>query len=347
MKPRLRPASNRLVLSSAAKAGLVLVALVLATTSGCKQPSRSEIRCETADALQQQSDDMRSLREVDPSLVKYEQIDVIETGLQEPRGIAVQGGPHPALYVVGDRRLRVFDDTGFCGYDHQFPEAVYAMALADDGCSYIGFRKRIAAYNYRPQLQSQWTLPGEDAYLTCLAVSGAEVWAADAGNRMVLHYTKSGELLGKIGEPDESSDTAQFIVPSPHFDVLLKGEDELLITNPGRRRVETYNKDGELQSYWGKAAQNLAGFCGCCNPTDIAVLPDGRVVTAEKGLPRVKVYSPDGKFDCVVATPDDFSARAVGLDLAVSADGRVFVLEPAAAVVHVFAEKTQKGAEQG
>ena len=35
----------------------------------------------------------------------------------------------------------------------------------------------------------------------------------------------------------------------------------------------------------------MADFFGCCNPAQLAVLPDGRFVTAEKGIPRVKIYS--------------------------------------------------------
>jgi len=76
----LGPASRSINISSAAKAGLVVVAIMVAASSGCNELSRSDIRSETADALQTQDDDMRSLREVDPKLINYEQIDVIETG---------------------------------------------------------------------------------------------------------------------------------------------------------------------------------------------------------------------------------------------------------------------------
>jgi sugar lactone lactonase YvrE len=82
----------------------------------------------------------------------------------------------------------------------------------------------------------------------------------------------------------------------------------------------------------------IDGFCGCCNPTDIALLADGRVVTAEKGLPRVKVMNPDGTLSCVVAPPDGLSAGASGTDLAVGPDGRVYVLDPQVQLVRIFAE---------
>jgi hypothetical protein len=90
----------------------------------------------------------------------------------------------------------------------------------------------------------------------------------------------------------------------------------------------------------------IDGFCGCCNPTDIAVLPDGRVVTAEKGIPRVKILDRDGTLSCVVATPDDLSAAASGLDLAIDTGGRVLVLDRQARLLRVFAEKQQTVAEE-
>jgi len=81
------------------------------------------------------------------------------------------------------------------------------------------------------------------------------------------------------------------------------------------------------------------GFCGCCNPSHIALFPDGRFVTSEKGLPRVKVYDAKGVFVGLVAGPDMFAEDAVGLDLAVDSRGRILVLDPARRMVRVFAAK--------
>ena len=60
--------------------------------------------------------------------------------------------------------------------------------------------------------------------------------------------------------------------------------------NPGRHKIEAYTFDGELETSWGTPATTIGGFSGCCNPTHIAMLPDGSFVTSEKGLARVKVY---------------------------------------------------------
>lgn len=62
------------------------------------------------------------------------------------------------------------------------------------------------------------------------------------------------------------------------------------------------------------------GFCGCCNPTHFALLPDGGFVTAEKGIVRVKVYGPDGKLRAFVLPP---MRKPAVVDLAADRDGRV------------------------
>ena len=98
------------------------------------------------------------------------------------------------------------------------------------------------------------------------------------------------------------------VAPSPHLDVAAAPDGTAWVTNPGRHRLEHYSADGQLLRTWGKASAAIAGFTGCCNPTDIAVLPDGRLVTAEKGIPRVKIYKTNGTFESVVAGPESFTA---------------------------------------
>ncbi len=86
----------------------------------------------------------------------------------------------------------------------------------------------------------------------------------------------------------------------------------------------------------------LEGFCGCCNPSHLARMADGRFVTSEKGLPRVKLYAEDGTFVGLVAGTDAFAKETVGLDLAVDGDGRILVLDPVAKAVRVFVPKARE-----
>jgi len=80
----------------------------------------------------------------------------------------------------------------------------------------------------------------------------------------------------------------------------------LYIANPGRHRVDVFTQDGIYQPElsFGEPSGRLEGFPACCNPIGLAVLDDGRILTVEKGISRIKIYRTDGTLDTVVAGPD-------------------------------------------
>jgi hypothetical protein len=65
-------------------------------------------------------------------------------------------------------------------------------------------------------------------------------------------------------------------------------------------------------------------------------MPNGDFVTVEKGVVRVKIYGPDGRFKCVVAPPKAFADGAVVTDIAVGRDGDVLLLDSKSKFVRVF-----------
>jgi hypothetical protein len=71
------------------------------------------------------------------------------------------------------------------------------------------------------------------------------------------------------------------------------------------------------------------------------VLPCGALITAEKGIPRVKVYEADGTLSAVVAGASDFASGETGLDLATrqANGGEVLVLVPSRRIVRVYVKK--------
>ncbi|MBM3477523.1 MAG: hypothetical protein FJX75_29995 [Armatimonadetes bacterium] len=317
-------------------AAVWIAGLGLLTLAGCQPTAHQDVRKATqaADALDAVE---RAQRQVDPRLVTYRQVTRVETGQREPRGVAF--GADGTLYVVGDQEVRVFSATGTLQFAIRLPEPPHCIAVDKSGLMAIGYRSAVRLHQASGNVQAQWPLAGARAYVTCVALSGEDVWVADAGDRVVLRYDRTGQLRGRLGERDTKRGVPGLQLPSHHLDVAVGPDKLLLVNNPGRLALETYTQEGKLVSSWGKAGMEIDAFCGCCNPTDIALLPDRRVITAEKGLPRVKVFRPDGRLDGVVATPDDLSAAASGADLAVDRDGRIAVLDPQARVVRLFVEK--------
>jgi hypothetical protein len=229
---------------------------------------------------------------------------------------------------------------------------VRSLAVAPDGTVFAGLKDHVEVYDTKGRRSAVWEAPKGRPFLTGIAVGEKDVFVADAGNRLVWRHDRAGAVVGRIGEKNREKDIPGLILPSPFLDVEL-GQDGLLrVNNPGRHRVELYTVEGDLELAWGKPSMAIAGFCGCCNPVNLALLPDGRCVTFEKGLPRVKVYSADGTMECVVAGTEAFadtrredaisSADEVmygGLDGVVDSLGQVHVLDLLGGGVQVFRRK--------
>jgi len=314
-------------IAGTAVAFLVCAALVVMSVQGARQ--RAE--------LARQSDSPVAQDKINPSLIRYREVRRTETGLHDARGIAV--GTDGSLYAAGDSSVIRFNAAGERRGIQPQDESPYCLAVAGDGSLLVGTRGAVSVFTKDGKRAARWTVPGKQAYLTSLAVTENDVWAADAGGRVVYHYDRSGRLLGRIGEKDAKRGIPGLVSPSPYLDVAVAKDGTVWVANPGRHQLEHYTKDGRLISTWGEAGMAVEGFSVCCNPANFALLPDGRIVTAEKGLRRVKIYRADGTFDCVVAGPDAFSAGNGALDVAVDGQGRVYVLDRADGTVHVFDAK--------
>lgn len=177
------------------------------------------------------------------------------------------------------------------------------------------------------------------AHLTSLTATESALYAADAGNRVVYRFSLDGELQQRLGARNPAAGRTGFVIPGPFFDLAIGHDGTLWAVNPGLLALENFSADGKVRSSWGTASVDVDGFCGCCNPTHLAILPDGGFVTAEKGIVRVKVHEPTGALRTVVAGPRQFADDVVIADLGVDGQARILVLDPAARAVRIFARK--------
>jgi hypothetical protein len=343
MRNRKRPMTRRQFIKESARGSGVLAVSGTAIAASA-QLARAASAGKEANPF---AYDVGRLRKTDPKLVHYEQTGRFPSPYPNPHRIAV--GPEDRLYVAAGNYVSVLDREGGRVSEIALAGPARCVAVARDGTIYAGLRDHVEVFDRKGQRQAAWESPGKRSWFTGLAVGESDVFAADAGNRVVLRYDKSGKLAGRIGEKNKERGIPGLIVPSPYLDVKLAGDGLLRVNDPGRHRVEGYTPSGDLEFSWGKPSAGIEGFCGCCNPVGLALLPDGRYVTCEKGLPRVKIYSTEGAFECVVAGPESFSENwqkcsledctMGGLDAAVDSQGRIYVLDLVAADVHVMARK--------
>ena len=262
----------------------------------------------------------------------FSEIEHIDISIETPHAVAVDD--RDRLYVSGGRQLLMFDKKNQQRLVVELDDDSYALAV--DGNIYSAGRGKVTVLDSIGAKKAEWPSLGEDAYFTSIAVSGENVYVADAGQLLVWRFDRSGNVLGRIGEKNAAKDIPGFLIPSPYFDVIIDPDGLLWAVNTGRHQFENFALDGSFRSSWAKTSMGVDGFSGCCNPSHAAFLPDGSFVTAEKGLVRIKVHNQIGEFVSLVAAPDQFDESTVGLDLAVDSQERIYVLDAKRKQVRIF-----------
>jgi hypothetical protein len=281
--------------------------------------------------------DIEYFKKNDSALNLYEQVGELAVTLEKLHGLAI--GPGDDLYVAGDHEYQIFAKNRELRSVVKCDNAVFNLAIDTNKDIYLGMEDHIQVNTAEGKQKIVWKTLGEKALITSIALDQENVYLADAGNQIVWKYDKSGDLQGQIGAENKNKDIPRLIIPSPYFDLAIDAEGFLWVVNPGQHLLENFTKNGDLRSTWGTFSMTIEGFCGCCNPTHIAVLDDGNFVTSEKGLARVKVYNRIGELVAVVAGPAQFAEGTVGLDLAHDSENRIYVLDPAQRAVRIFQKK--------
>ncbi len=275
-------------------------------------------------------------KKADSALLCYREVEQIQPKTVLLNAIALDKNDH--LYVSGKKVLFIYDEQNQLSKAIDFEEDIYCISISADGTIYLGMADRIEVYSASGGKIASWESRGEGAIFTSIAQTETSVFVADAGNKIVYHYNHKGDLLNRIDGKNQDNPKG-FIIPSAYFDLLIGRNDELWIVNPGLHQLGMYRPNGELISSWGETSMRWEGFCGCCNPSHIAMLSDGSFVTSEKGIERVKIYHPDGEFKCVVAAPDDFIDGTRDLDLAVDSKDRIYVMDKEKGLIRIFDKK--------
>jgi hypothetical protein len=312
--------------------------------------------------------DLQKYQKIDPALFHYHLLAEIPLDMREPRAVAIGTGDR--ILVAGDKTIHIYtplptndrsvpgEGTGKSPRPLAAEKSIslesepYSLTVGNaehafPGRMYVGMWDHVEVFGPDGARVASWPKLG---ILTSVAAAEKEIFVADAHAKVIWRFDTDGKQLGQIGRRAGSGDGPTFVVPSPYFPIALAPDGLLRVSNPGAFHIEAFTLDGHMELSWGKPSERIEGFCGCCNPAHIAVLPDGRIVTAEKGIPRVKVYSTEGAFESVVAGPESLSPspaaatetrddlRLHPVDVAADSRGRILVLDPAARRVKIFAE---------
>jgi len=222
-----------------------------------------------------------------------------------------------ALYCGGDSFLVCLDLEYRKQWSLNTGSPVNAVCFNNDTL-YAATDDRIMLYSRDGTMIGEWGPYDDGAYITSISANRDFLAIADAGNKHVFVVDKSGALKSIIGYPGN-----QFIIPSFYFDVALAPFDTLLVANTGKRQIEFRTIDGTLIRAIGEEGDSFRDFCGCCNPSHFALAPEGFIVTAEKGINRIKILLPSGRLVEPVAQLGMFKA-SIPLDITVGENGLIY-----------------------
>jgi DNA-binding beta-propeller fold protein YncE len=280
--------------------------------------------------------DVDTWRELDNVETRFEEVAVLKPNLTDPRALALDG--QGKLYVAGENAIVVYAN------DEEVKRISIegtprCMTVDEDGRSFLGYRDYVEVLTPAGKVEQTWDKkPG--SFYTSIDIEGDHVYVADAQNRVVYQYDKKGGELQRIGEKNEKEGIPGFLTPGPFLDLAVNPDGFLWVVNPGMLGLERYRSDGSIVTSWYKPDMSLEGFSGCCNPTHVAFTNDGRLITAEKGLVRLKVYDvTSGKFEELIAGSKQFPREQSLRDIVVDGSNRILVLDPRTNSVRIFDEK--------
>ncbi len=256
---------------------------------------------------------------------------------------AIAVGTGDRIYALGDGEVRIFEPDGTFLRGYKVVENATCLAAATDGRVYVGAPGRVEFYDSEGRHTGGFAAGEKDrpAAVTKVRVFGKEILVADAAARIIRRYDMNGVQQGLIGTANK---TGSFMLPNKWLDFDLDVKGVVRATDTGRHQVSAWALDGSRLGAFGKfGMQNPADFVGCCNPVNLALAPDGKVVTGEKMVARVKVYEPAGEKLLAVIGPESFDPKCTNIHLAVDSKGRILAADPVRREVQIFSPVVKAG----
>lgn len=271
-------------------------------------------------------------------------IPIAEIKIDADKVNDLAAGIEDRIYVAADNTVFIFHADGRPHAQTRFASPVTAITVKKDGTAIVATRESVSLLGDKGQFIAIHDIEGTPSIVSLSTHANGAIFAADSGNKAIWKFAPDNTLSGKIETGIAPLDD--------FFPMAIDAAGNLNVADSHRHCVVKFAPSGERLGKWGNKSRDLSGFGGCCNPVAIAVTSKGSFVTAEAGLPRIKVFSADGSFRELVAGPEEFETNAResrehpekpatchdgGFELAVDSKDRILVLDRVGKKVRVFA----------
>ncbi|PLX23654.1 MAG: hypothetical protein C0599_04000, partial [Salinivirgaceae bacterium] len=178
-----------------------------------------------------------ALKDIDPSLVAYNQIQTIEVGIKSPKGIAVDDNK---IFVCGENQVIIYSTSGTEISVFTIDSSANCIEVRNNKI-YLGTGSDVASYASDGQFVGLFESMSDKGLITSIATDSDFIYVADAINKTVLKYSYEGKLEGEIGGRDSLQRKKGFVIPSPYFDVVAGGFSDIWAANTGYLRFENFS----------------------------------------------------------------------------------------------------------
>lgn len=272
-------------------------------------------------------------KKVDTALIRYKEIREIKVMIDEHAALATFNGN---IYLASAEELLVITPEGNKVAAFTIEPDARAVAVENEKIA-IAHKQYIEVISFNGEPLFKTEIISDSSVFTSVAFYNDKVFVADAGKRRIYGF-ENEKLVNEFEGVSGAKNLHGFIVPSPYFEIAVNSQNQLWCTNPGLHALQQYNENGDLVNSWDKASLEIDGFNGCCNPAQFAFLHDGRFVTSEKGMPRIKVYSKTGELESVVAAPSKFEGNQHAAEVATIGEN-VVALDFDREMIRIFESK--------
>ncbi|MFB6317499.1 hypothetical protein [Saccharicrinis sp. FJH54] len=273
------------------------------------------------------------LMHVDPALISHKEVKNFRLSGDSVGALITDTA---SIFVSVDHQILQLDFNGVLKNSIPVPEMARSMAFAPDHNLLVGFSNHILKIDRKGNILVQTKPVNSNSVITNIVVYQSRILFADAGNRTIYELDQHLNIINSFEGKREEGALHGFIVPSANFDLAFSGSGELWVVNPGLHAVENYDSSGKMRSFWEATSFRLDGFSGCCNPARITIMNNDSFVTSEKGIVRIKIHDPSGKFASVVAPPSAFKEDGAAPDVAVNENGVIYALDYDRNTIRVF-----------
>jgi len=278
--------------------------------------------------------DKRPDNQFEYSVDEFRAVDDNMISYRETRQIMIGSGEHVAFAIHNDNiclltnnEMMVLDPGGRQLWRKNIEPGPKHLTFTGDGNILIAYLNYLVLYDQVGDEVNRSQILDDKAIFTSVAIVDTTIFVANAGDKEIVVFNSKLQPINRFKGESGVSALHGFILPSLHFHLAINHNDELWVVNPGMHRIQNYAFNGRLRGDWGKPSFGHDGFSGCCNPGYFAFLSDGRFVTSEKGLVRVKIVKESGELESIAAPPSSFPNSETAPAVAVDGDDNIWLLD--------------------